>query len=50
MTSRIDLSRIRKLCEAAEKLGYKVQHVHADVLKDPAHACVKIRLQQREKK
>jgi signal recognition particle subunit SEC65 len=31
VSARIDLRRIRQLAEAAEKLGFKVIHIHADI-------------------
>lgn len=42
---RIDQVRIRKLCEFAEKLGHRVMHIHADIIRDPAHARIKIQFQ-----
>lgn len=46
----IDLKRIRELAQFAEKLGFRVIHVHADVLRPGEPPCVKIRLQDRGKK
>ena len=48
--AEIDVDRIRKLQKAARALGYRVVHIHADVLKDPGRPRVKLELWQKEKK
>jgi hypothetical protein len=50
MSADIDLKRLNALKKEAEDLGYRIVHIHADVLKDPGRPRIKLELWQREKK
>ena len=50
MAAEIDLIKLRKICDYAKRLGYRVEHIHADVKKDPMEPFVRLDLWEEKKK